>query len=209
MSTLLQSDTGMDAEKLNDEKHIGRIDEVNDDVVLDTVLASEGEFTEQQYSKLLRKTDWTLLPLMWLAYGLQQADKTGTSTQATFGLRTDTGLVGQQVCLFCLLSNNFVFQTINIIVTAHQYAFLSTGFYIAYLIGEFPANVALQKFPVGKILAGFMFGWGLIVLCIAFCTNFSQLMGLRVVQGLLESIISPAFIVITGSWYVMSCLKHA
>lgn len=43
-----------------------------------------------------RKTDKYLLPILWLAYGLQQTDKTALGTQATFGIREDTGLVGQQ-----------------------------------------------------------------------------------------------------------------
>lgn len=46
-----------------------------------------------------------------------------------------------------------------------------------------------------------MFSWGLIVLCIAFCKNFTQLAVLRALQGLAECTISPAFLVITGSWY--------
>lgn len=33
---------------------------------------------------------------MWVAYGVQQADKTGISTQALFNFRQDNHLVGQQ-----------------------------------------------------------------------------------------------------------------
>lgn len=42
---------------------------------------------------------------MWLCYGIQQTDKTALGTQATFGLREDTGLVEQQyswlTTIFC------------------------------------------------------------------------------------------------------------
>lgn len=48
------------------------------------------------------------------SYGIQQSDKTGLSTMALFGLREDTGLVGQ------------------------QYSWLTTIFYICYLAFEFP-----------------------------------------------------------------------
>jgi hypothetical protein len=83
------------------EKEVGaRVSEGEADVAEsgaeEIVLASEGEYTQEQYKRLLHKIDWMLLPLMWLSYGLQQADKTATSTQATFGLKTDTHLVGQQ-----------------------------------------------------------------------------------------------------------------
>lgn len=66
------------------------------DVVADIVHAAEGEYTAAQYAKVLRRADWILLPLMWIVSGTQYADKVSVSTQATFGLRTDTGLVGQQ-----------------------------------------------------------------------------------------------------------------
>lgn len=65
------------------------------DVVLDTVVATE-VYSQADYNRVLRKIDLWLLPLMWLCYGTQQADKVSISTQATFGLREDTGLVGQQ-----------------------------------------------------------------------------------------------------------------
>lgn len=34
-----------------------------------------GEYTEEEYKKLKKKIDRYLLPLMWLCYGVQQADK--------------------------------------------------------------------------------------------------------------------------------------
>lgn len=56
-----------------------------------------------------------------LQYGIQQADKTGLSTQATFGIREDTHLKGQ------------------------QYAWLTTIFFIGYIVGEIPGNIIMQK----------------------------------------------------------------
>ena len=45
------------------------------------------EYSQQEYSRIKRKADRYLLPLMWICYGIQQADKVSLSTQATFGLR--------------------------------------------------------------------------------------------------------------------------
>lgn len=66
------------------------------DIVLDTVNAADGEYSDADYKRILRKIDIVLLPLMWFCYGTQQADKTSISTQATFGMIEDTHLVGQQ-----------------------------------------------------------------------------------------------------------------
>lgn len=56
----------------------------------------ESDYTPEEYKKLKKKIDRYLLPLMWFCYGIQQTDKTAISTQAIFGLREDTNLVGQQ-----------------------------------------------------------------------------------------------------------------
>jgi ACS family allantoate permease-like MFS transporter len=73
----------------------------------------ESDYTDEDYKKLLRKIDRFLLPLMWFCYGVQQTDKTSLGTQAIFGMIKDTNLVGQ------------------------QYSWLTTIFYLTYLIGEY------------------------------------------------------------------------
>ncbi|RSL82192.1 hypothetical protein CEP52_017026 [Fusarium oligoseptatum] len=148
------------------------------DIILDTINAADGQYTEADYKRVLWKIDLVLLPLMWLCYGTQQADKTSISTQATFGMREDTGLVGQ------------------------QFSWLSTIFYIMYLVGEAPGNYLMQRFSLNKTLFICMFCWGVVVLCIGFTHNFAQLMALRALQGLFECTISPAFLLITASFYV-------
>jgi len=96
----------------------------------------ESDYTPEEYKTLLRKIDRFLLPLMWFCYGIQQTDKTAIGTQAIFGLVEDTNLVGQ------------------------QYSWLTTIFYITYLIGEFPSNFLLQRWSIGKSLSLYMFCWG-------------------------------------------------
>ncbi|ORY54937.1 MFS general substrate transporter [Pseudomassariella vexata] len=138
---------------------------------------NEPVYTEEQYKKLRRKIDRYLLPLMWLCYGIQQTDKTSIGTQATFGLRDDTGLKGQ------------------------QYSWLTTIFYITYMCFEFPSNILLQRYLMGRTLSCYMICWGVIVLCIGFAQNFTHLIVLRALQGVFECCISPGFILVVGSWY--------
>lgn len=135
------------------------------------------EYSDAYFRKLRWKIDLWLLPLMWVCYGTQQADKTSLGVQAVFGIREDTGLVGD------------------------QYNWLSTGFYLAYLVCEFPGNWLIQKCHTGKFLAFVIVSWGVVVLCIAFAKNFAHLMLLRALQGALECTISPTFMLITGAWY--------
>ncbi|XXG96671.1 hypothetical protein Hte_002961 [Hypoxylon texense] len=137
----------------------------------------QSQYTDEEYRRLRRKVDKYLLPLMFLCHGLQSVDKACIGTQATFGLREDTGLVGQ------------------------QFSWLTTIFYIAYLLFELPSMMLLQRFPMGRVLSLYIVLWGFAVLCIGFARDFAQLVALRALQGLFECCISPGFILIVGTWY--------
>jgi len=114
---------------------------------------------------------------------VQQADKTGISTQALFNFRQDNHLVGQ------------------------QYSWLSTIFYLSYMVCEFPMSFVMQRVSVGKTMSLLMLLWGIVVLCTAFTHNFAGLMVLRALQGLFECTISPSYLLIIGTWYKTS--EHA
>ncbi|KAK1703412.1 major facilitator superfamily transporter [Colletotrichum lupini] len=141
------------------------------------LVAVEGQYTKEEYHKLKRKVDKYLLPLMWICYGIQQTDKTALGTQAIFGLRQDTGLKGQ------------------------EYSWLTTIFYITYMCFEFPSNIVLQRYKMGRTLSVYMICWGIIVLCIGFAQNFTHLIVLRALQGAFECCISPGFMLLVGTWY--------
>ncbi|KAI0030684.1 major facilitator superfamily domain-containing protein [Vararia minispora EC-137] len=177
MSTTIDAKPPFNEKESYDDSKEAQV-EVNEVGAADNVVA-EGEYTQEQYDKLKRKIDMYLLPLMWLCYGIQQTDKTAVAqgTMANFGLRQNTGLVGQ------------------------QYSWLTTIFYITYMCCEFPSNFLLQRWRMGKTLSIYMICWGIIVMCIGFANNFSQLAALRALQGIAECCISPGFILVIGSWY--------
>ncbi|PYH91572.1 MFS general substrate transporter [Aspergillus ellipticus CBS 707.79] len=105
------------------------------------------------------------------------------STQAVFGIEKDCHLVGQ------------------------QYSWLTSIFYIAFLVAETPGNYLLQRGSVGPTVAVSMFLWGIIVLCIAFAKNFAGLAALRFLEGVVECTTYPALLIITGSIYTSE--EHA
>lgn len=41
-----------------------------------------------------------------------------------------------------------------------QYSWLTTIFYLTYLVGEFPSNFLLQRWSLGKSLSIYMLLWG-------------------------------------------------
>ncbi|KAF7328846.1 MFS general substrate transporter-31 [Mycena venus] len=166
----------------------------NDAVVqVDQVTLNEDNYTPADYTRVVRKVDRYLLPLMWICYGtstaevefrfinrplgIQQSDKTSLGNQAIFGLRTDTHLKGQ------------------------EYQWLTTIFYMTYLIGEFPSNFLLQRWAMGRTLSIYMLCWGICVVSISVAQNWTHLMVIRALQGFFECTISPGFVLIIGTWY--------
>ncbi|PYH46401.1 putative MFS transporter [Aspergillus saccharolyticus JOP 1030-1] len=66
---------------------------------------------------------------------------------------------------------------------AHLYSLLGTILYVGILVGEYPQNLLLQKFPVAKTLSINVFIWGAVVACSAASTRFGSLMAVRFLLG--------------------------
>lgn len=126
--------------------------------------------------KLLRKIDMFLMPIMCLLYCFQFMDKLSNSYASLLGLRTDLKMVGT------------------------QYSWTGSAFYLGYLFFEFPAVRLLQRFPVAKTVAIFIILWGAI-LAIHSVPQYAGFVALRTILGMLESSVTPAFVIITGQYY--------
>ncbi|KAL4760338.1 major facilitator superfamily domain-containing protein [Aspergillus foveolatus] len=82
-----------------------------------------------------------------------------------------------------------------------QYNWLSSIFYLGYLIAEWPQNWALQLFPVGKWLARNLIIWCCIILLHAPCNSSASLFVVRFLLGLAEACIVPAFLIIMSMFF--------
>jgi MFS family permease len=78
---------------------------------------------------------------------------------------------------------------------------------ISYMCFEFPSTVIMQRYKMGTSLSVYMILWGVCVLCIGLCQNFTQILALRALQGAFECSVTPGFLLIVGSWYTRE--EHA
>ncbi|KAL4793555.1 major facilitator superfamily domain-containing protein [Aspergillus venezuelensis] len=127
--------------------------------------------------KTIRKVDRRLIPLLFVTYILSFMDKTILASASVFGLIEDTHLVGQ------------------------QYSWVSSIFYFGYLVWQWPTNFLIPRLPVAKYLAANTLVWGTVVVLTASCVNYSGLLVLRFLLGVMEATITPAFMFITTTWY--------
>ncbi|RDW25615.1 major facilitator superfamily domain-containing protein [Yarrowia lipolytica] len=126
--------------------------------------------------RLLRKIDMYLCPVMMLVYAVQFMDKSTNATASVMGLRTDLHMEG------------------------NDYSWSGTAFYLGYLVFEFPAVYMLQRLPFIRTLSAFIVLWG-VVLCLHATPNYPGFIALRTLLGMLESAVTPAFVIITSQWY--------
>lgn len=137
------------------------------------------DYTEEDERRVLRKIDLRLMPLLFLLYCIQFADKVTLGYASLMGIRDDTHLNPN----------------------SQQYSWVSSIFYAGYIFFEFPTTYFLAKLPIAKYLVFNIFAWGTILTCTAAAKNYAGLLTLRFFLGMFESTITPAFVLITAMWY--------
>lgn len=138
----------------------------------------ELDIDPQVERKLVRKIDWYLMPIIAALMSCQLMDKTTNSYASIMGLRQDLNMVEGQV-----------------------YSWVGSSFYFGYLIFQFPANYLLQRFPLSKTLGFAVFIWGVILCCHAACHSAAPFLVCRVLLGVFEGFMNPAYVLITSQWY--------
>jgi ACS family allantoate permease-like MFS transporter len=138
---------------------------------------SEQPLDTQEAARVLRKIDLHILPLMCILYWVQFMDKTTLGSSAILGIRESTRL-----------NNN-------------QYNWLGTIFYLSYLLFEYPQNLALQRFPVGKWMSFNIFVWAIALCSHAACTSFGGLFAVRFILGMCEGSITAGFMIVSSMFY--------
>lgn len=78
-------------------------------------------------------------------------------------------------------------------MTGNDFSWLATAFFIAYAVAEIPQGALLQRFPVMKVLGVNVLCWGVILCCSSAAKNFSHMLTLRILLGLMEAVIGEAF----------------
>jgi MFS family permease len=82
-----------------------------------------------------------------------------------------------------------------------QYSWLTTIFYLGYLFFEFPVGYLFQKFNIARTCGIFILLWGIVLICMTPANNFAGLATARFFLGVMESGVSPCFMLMTTMFY--------
>ncbi|KUI57428.1 hypothetical protein VP1G_04668 [Cytospora mali] len=142
----------------------------------DVIMVGES-YTPEEERAILRKIDFTILPMMCAVFFLQYLDKQSLSYASVFGLITDLGM------------------------TSHQYSWCSSIFYIGQLVAEYPFIYLMSRLHLTKFVGATVVIWGIVCMCLAAPNSFAGFAAVRFLLGFAEGAVSPAFITITSVWY--------
>ncbi|KAL5340187.1 putative allantoate permease [Aspergillus crustosus] len=127
--------------------------------------------------RVLRKIDRVVLPLMCTVYFFQYLDKQAVGYAAVFGLQEDLHL------------------------SSNEYSWVVSIFYLGQLASEYVFIYMMSRLQVGRFVGIMILIWGVVAGCLATPHNFSGFAAVRFVLGACEGAVSPAFVIITSSWY--------
>ncbi|PNY29658.1 transporter [Tolypocladium capitatum] len=135
------------------------------------------QLTEEDSRRICRKTDRVILTILVWVYFLQILDKSVLGYGATYGLKTDTNLTG------------------------NQYSLIGSIAPIAQLAWQPFSSFLIVKVPHRILMPTLCLGWGVAQAAMAACHSFSSLMAARFFLGLFEAGCLPLFSIITSQWY--------
>lgn len=69
------------------------------------------------------------------------------------------------------------------------------------MVGGTPTVILAQRYPVERVLFSIVFLWGVCLLCTIACHNYQGLYAQRFFLGMLESGVSPMFMLSVGAFY--------
>lgn len=161
--------------------------------------------------KLLRKIDWSIIPVLMAAYFLQFLDKVVYNVSHSYML-SYLSLMSYAIVRKChgnakrhqdarqsiLMGSHSVFPRIHNrrVTTGSNLSPFSYQLILIIIPG-----ILIQRLPVTKVLSGNILCWGIVLCGTAAVKTPTQMIAARALLGGFESVITPALIMITSAWY--------
>jgi MFS family permease len=136
----------------------------------------EQQFDKADERRILRKLDFTVLPILWLLYLVCFIDRSNIGNAKIQGMDKELDLKGQRYNI-----SVFVFN-------------------IGYLVAGVPLALIFKK-TGPKALSVMMFCWGITVVGCGVTRSWEGLVACRLLEGMAESAFVPGAAYLIGSYY--------
>lgn len=86
-------------------------------------------------------------------------------------------------------------------LVGRDYAWTASIINLGVMVGSYPASLAVQKLPIGKLISGLLVFWGVLSMLVAVTKNFGGIFTIRFLLGLGEAAIGPAWVILTSMFW--------
>ncbi|KIX09974.1 uncharacterized protein Z518_01055 [Rhinocladiella mackenziei CBS 650.93] len=140
-------------------------------------------FTAEEDRRIMRKVDKRFLLIIGLMYMLKNVDYTNAASVKVLQVGEPRNIL------------------IELGMTADQYNWVQTIYFISYIIFEVPSNLLLKKMTPRHWQSRIIASWGLVLACHAAVTNKEGLYAARFFLGMMEAGLFPGLAAQLCSWY--------
>ncbi|OAX82139.1 hypothetical protein ACJ72_03509 [Emergomyces africanus] len=134
-------------------------------------------FTKEETTKILRKVDYRLVPLLGVLYLLAFIDRGNIGNAKIAGMNEDLQLRGM------------------------QYNIALTVFFVPYSLFEVPSNIVLKILRPSVWISVMLFSWGTVMTLMGIVANYRGLVVARFFLGVTEAGFFPAASFLLTIWY--------
>ncbi|EHY56655.1 hypothetical protein HRR83_002260 [Exophiala dermatitidis] len=140
-------------------------------------------FSAEEDKKIMRKVDKRFLLLIGLMYVLKNVDYINAATVKVLQVNQPRNVL------------------IELNMTADQYNWVQSIYFIAYIVFEVPSNLLLKKMSPRNWQSRIIASWGLVLACHAAVRNKEGLYACRFFLGMMEAGLFPGLAAQLCSWY--------
>jgi len=141
-------------------------------------ILSQWSVAEQR--RITRKIDFRLVPMCGVMYCVSLLDRTNLSNAAIAGMTKELKLYLPGI---------------------DRYSIITLVFFITYVIFQPPATVLCRKIGPRVFLSTITLAWGIVMIGFGFVKDWTHLVGLRAVLGVLEAGFFPGVVYLLSTWY--------
>ncbi|KIW93731.1 uncharacterized protein Z519_05046 [Cladophialophora bantiana CBS 173.52] len=139
--------------------------------------------TEAEEARLMRRVDMHLMPLCSIMFLLKNMDYQNAANARIMNKGTDHNILTQ------------------LHMSSNDYNFISTIYYIPYIIFEAPSNLFIKKMLPSRWQSRIVVSWGIAIACHAAVTSKAGLYTARFFLGMCEAGMFPGVLLQMVYWY--------
>ncbi|ETI25369.1 hypothetical protein G647_02142 [Cladophialophora carrionii CBS 160.54] len=139
--------------------------------------------SEAEEKKLMRRVDWHLMPLCSIMFLLKNMDYQNAANARIMNRGTPQNILTQ------------------LHMSANDYNFISTIYYVPYIVFEAPSNLFIKKILPSRWQSRIVVSWGIAIACHAAVTSKGGLYTARFFLGMCEAGMFPGVLLQMVYWY--------